>query len=51
MEILKISTRDGISLHLDAMTVDQPLGVVGIVHDELCPRRQGVGPGHQLTYL
>ena len=32
MEILKISTRDGISLHLDAMTVSQPLGVVCIIH-------------------
>ncbi len=32
MDILKISTRDGISLHLDSMTVSQPIGVVCIIH-------------------
>tara|TARA_S200000501_G_scaffold140703_1_gene133020 strand:- start:39 stop:881 length:843 start_codon:yes stop_codon:yes gene_type:complete len=32
MENSKLSTRDGINLHVEAMTIDHPLGVVCIIH-------------------
>ena len=32
MDNSKLSTRDGINLHVEAMTIDHPLGVVCIIH-------------------